>query len=229
MTDHEPRDQFFTLSEDDNAVLARYYEEVNSHTDFKKDDVPKIIPNKILMNNDKLKQVQLVNGANFYEVQDCELDLSNQGAENQMAAFKRSMEDEDAEWELDEESPDFTGNPWVQEMLKQESVKAGLDESQFEVFQPGEKYDFVKDLHRLHKEDMGRTLEEKIVDTIPQFVFEDIKKPRNEQVALRKNSYNPLKSPEFLDFFEARNWYQYKKEMESTPNVGAGQSRYRKY
>lgn len=47
------------------------------------------------------------------------------------------------------------------------------------VFYNSQKYNYVKDLKEAHKASLSQNLEDKILDTIPDHVFWDIKKPLN--------------------------------------------------
>ena len=56
------------------------------------------------------------NGAQLYEVTDEELDLSQQALQYQLEASVRAQESEDEDWTVDEDTPDFSTNPWFVEM-----------------------------------------------------------------------------------------------------------------
>ena len=100
----------------------------------------------------------------------------------------------------------------------------------YRVFKDGEKYDYVTDMHRLYKESLSESLEDKIFKTLPSHVFHDIKKPRTDQYTPQgMSTYNPWKQKEFNNFFEARDWYQYRSDMDKTPNRGTNKSRHVKY
>jgi hypothetical protein len=63
------------------------------------------------------------------------------------------------------------------EGLSDEDFHALLDD-QLAVFKSGEKYSYVKDLLSAYDESLKTSLEDKIIDTIPEHVFFDIKKSK---------------------------------------------------
>jgi len=77
------------------------------------------------------------------------------------------------------------------------------------VFKDGEKYDFVKDLKDAYKNSLKTTTEDKILATIPDHVFWDIKKPLQKKAIIPKNRYNPFRGREYDNFFEMRDSEEY--------------------
>lgn len=51
-----------------------------------------------------------------------------------------------------------------------------LDE-ELSVFKEGEKYDYIKDIKDAYKQSLAKSQVEKILDTIPEHAFWDIKVP----------------------------------------------------
>lgn len=88
-------------------------------------------------------------------------------------------------WEIDEEEEDSFRQA-LQEELQTDSVGLNIEdfnkvlEDEFNVFQKGEKYNYVKDLKSAYKNSLKLTSEQKIFATIPDHVFWDIKIPMNK-------------------------------------------------
>jgi len=68
-----------------------------------------------------------------------------------------------------------------------------------------DKYDYVRDLKDAYKNSLRTTSEQKILATIPDHVFWDIKTPRRPAPIVRTNRYNPFRGREHNNFFEMRD------------------------
>jgi len=104
--------------------------------------------------------------------------LDDEKLREQFAAAKAK---EDV-WDLDDEDEDAFRMALAQELTEDRapfSVK-DFDEvltKEFGVFKEGEKYDYVKDLKNAYKDSLKTTAEQRILATIPDHVFWDIKTP----------------------------------------------------
>ena len=73
-------------------------------------------------------------------------------------------------------------------------------------------------------------MEDKILDTIPEHVFWDIKKPLNQKKDLVvTNRYNPFRGREYESFFEMRDQEDYQERMETKRNINDSVSMFRRY
>jgi hypothetical protein len=97
------------------------------------------------------------------------------------------------------------------------------------VFKNGEKYDYVKDLKDAYKNSLKTTSEEKILATIPDHVFWDIKKPLQKRNIIPKNRYNTFRGREYDSFFEMRDVEAYQDRMHKKDNINDHVSMYRRY
>ena len=138
-------------------------------------------------------------------------------------------------WDMDAEDEDSFRLAMLQEL---EEGKAGFSIEDFHatldkelgVFQKGEKYNFVKDLKDAHRNSLATSLEDKILETIPDHVFWDIKKPINQTTDIvNGNRYNPFRGREYDSFFEMRDQEDYQEKQEKKQNVNDSISMFRRY
>lgn len=103
-------------------------------------------------------------------------------------------------------------------------------EKEFSVFKTGEKYDYVKDMHEAFDEDLAMPLSQKIIRSMPDHVFYDIKKPlRGTEFEKVKNPYNPARQFPFSSFFEYRDYEEYMDRRKLKNNWRDNISTYRRY
>ena len=86
-------------------------------------------------------------------------------------------------WDLDDQDEEaFTAA--LQEELAEDRAPFAVSEfedvlaKEFGVFKQGEKYDYVKDLKHAYRDSLKTTAEDRILTTIPDHVFWDIKTPQ---------------------------------------------------
>jgi len=91
--------------------------------------------------------------------------------------------------QMEQDSP-FNENDW-----------SAIISKEFNVFQEGEKYDYVKDMRHAYSEGLSKSLSEKIFETIPDYVFWDIKKPINMEQNYHIHRYNPARPLTETSFF----------------------------
>ena len=80
-----------------------------------------------------------------------------------------------------------------------------------------------------YKNSLRTTTEEKILSTIPDHVFWDIKKPLQKKPIIPKNKYNPFRGREFDNFFEMRESEEYMDRMRKKDNINDSISIYKRY
>lgn len=102
-------------------------------------------------------------------------------------------------------------------------------DKELSVFKSGEKYDYVKDLQDAYKEGLRKPLALKILDTIPDHVFWDIKKPINKETEMKLNRYNPARKIANDDFFDFRSQDEWMKERSEKRLLKPSVSKFRNY
>jgi len=102
-------------------------------------------------------------------------------------------------------------------------------QEELSVFKEGEKYDFVKDMQNAFERGLSTPLADKILETIPEYVFWDIKRPINKEEEVMMNRYNPGRRVHVGNFFDARSWEEYKKEKNECRKIAPTVSNYKNY
>jgi hypothetical protein len=106
---------------------------------------------------------------------------------------------------------------------------AKILDKEFSVFKNGEKYDFVKDLKQAYAGSLERTAAERILDTIPEHAFWDIKTPLTPDMQKFMNPYNPFREYHTQSFFDAREYEEYMVHRTKKQNIKDGVSTRRRY
>lgn len=109
-----------------------------------------------------------------------------------------------------------------------DEFNAVLDK-EFSVFKDGDKYDFVKDLKEAFSGSLERTAAERILDTIPEHAFWDIKTPQVADPQRFMNPYNPFRQYHTSSFFDAREYEEYMERRTHKKNLNDGVSTRRRY
>ena len=115
-----------------------------------------------------------------------------------------------------------------QSPFKVEEFEQVLDK-EFSVFKNGEKYDFVRDLKDAFSTGLERTAAEKILDTIPEHAFWDIKTPARPDPQRFMNPYNSFRKYHVSSFFDSREYEEYMDRRIIKNNLRDGVSTYRRY
>lgn len=102
----------------------------------------------------------------------------------------------------------------------EEDYAAFLDR-ELSIFKEGAKYDYVKDLQEAHQDGLATPLANKILKTVPEHYFWDIKVPLEERSQAHHNPYNPARSVYGANFFDIRAQRAYFKEREEQKKFGA--------
>lgn len=104
---------------------------------------------------------------------------------------------------------------------------------QFAVFKEGEEYNYVKDLKHAYKNSLRVPLAEQIMKTIPDHAFWDIKKPLQKDIyeneRMKINQFGPLRPYPFDNFFQERDFLEYRWRMTKKDNIRDAVSTYRRY
>jgi len=102
-------------------------------------------------------------------------------------------------------------------------------DKEFSVFRTGDKYDFVRDLKDAFASGLERPANEKILDTIPDHAFWDIKVPTTNDPQRFMNPYNSFRKYPTTSFFDARELEEYNDRRTRKANLRDGCSTYRRY
>lgn len=97
------------------------------------------------------------------------------------------------------------------------------------VFKNGQKYDFVQDLRQAYAGSLARPSADRILDTIPEHAFWDIKTPLIADKQKFINPYNPFREYHTQSFFDAREYEQYMANRTKKENRVDGVSTRRRY
>ena len=121
-------------------------------------------------------------------------------------------------------------------MAELENDKAGINVEDFDRVLDKElgsfldgKYDYVRDLKDAYKASLKTTTEQKILATIPDHVFWDIKTPKKPLNLVRQNRYNPFRGREYSNFFEMRDSEEYMDSQENRNNRNASISMFKRF
>lgn len=170
------------------------------------------------------------NGTILFQVTD--KDLAHLDLENE-AKLRREFEnikENNNVWEVDEE------NLKVEILKNLEEQNTGFDVEHFRqvvhdelsVF-ANKKYNFAEDLKKGYHRSLRTTTEQKIFDSIPDWVFWDIKTPMVKRPFIRRNKYNPFRGREYENFFDMRATEQHFHSQETADNRNPSVSIYRRY
>mgnify|MGYP006875440797 CR=1 FL=1 len=175
------------------------------------------------------------NGSIVYTVEDKELDqLLMYGDEEKLRVQYEALKAKNEAWDMDEEEEESFRMAMLQELEENKTIFKADDfekilTKELGVFSEGEKYSYVKDLKDAYRNSLKTTSEEKILSTIPDHVFWDIKKPLQKKAIMPKNRYNTFRGREYDNFFEMRDSEEYLDRMKKKDNRNDSISIYRRY
>ena len=228
VTDHVPKaKQFSTTSDEDDE---QYYNYVKSLQDYNKRFESK---GKSLntMESGKYERGSLLqrmleplagsqkleNGTVFLQVLDKDLQVEcNEAKARQLYEFYKQDQACDSEDASDEIRIAMVRDRDAEADIERDTLRDKMD-AEFELFLKGEKYDFVTDLRKSFDEELSTSLESKILKTIPEHVFWDIKKPLFDHSSewYYDNKINPARKSGRNNFFTMRKeeeWLNDRKE-----------------
>ena len=240
VTDHTPRVKKFNTNSESEDV--QYYNYMKSLEDYKRKfqsvdkktnpmESGKYARGSLLqrMLEPLAGSVKLDNGSVYLEVldKDLKVELDEDRAKKLYDLYKQDQvsEDDDAS---DEIRISMARDRQAESNFEKDVLREKMD-AEFELFLKGEKYDFVTDLVKSNEAELSTPLESKIFDTIPSFVFYDIKKPRIEATVYPDNPTNPSRKNPNVDFFEMRKYEQWVQNRKEQKNLVNGISDYRNY
>ncbi len=102
-------------------------------------------------------------------------------------------------------------------------------DQEFSVFKNGEKYDFVKDIKDAFSQSLEQPASEKILDTIPDHAFWDIKTPQVADPQRFMNPYNSFRKYHVSSFFDSREYEEYMDRRSKKEFLRDSVSTYRRY
>ena len=125
---------------------------------------------------------RLPNGTIVYRVHDKELSIDTSDDTKLRAEWERLKLANSGVLEVSEEDMTELRGALLDEMeqnspFTEEEFSAVLDK-EFSVFKNGEKYDFVRDMKDAFASGLEKPAAERILDTIPEHAFWDIKTPQ---------------------------------------------------
>ena len=219
ITDHVKKaEKFLTFSEEEDEHFFKYSQALNN---YKVSDFVKPKPTKGKYERGSLAQRifdplagarRNENGTLVYEVVDKEV-LNRYSEEELRGQFERAINQTPLE-----------GSPEEMEALRialLEEIQANnlpLDQwnemldKELSIFKSDEKYDYVKDIQDAYAEGLKTPLAIKILDTIPDHYFWDIKTPINREEDIPLNPYNPARKVPGENFFDLRQNEEWMKE-----------------
>ena len=112
--------------------------------------------------------------------------------------------------------------------FKEDDFNEVLDK-EFSVFKNGERYDFVKDMRDAFASSLEQPANEKILDTIPDHAFWDIKTPQKADPQRFMNPYNSFRKYQVSSFFDSREQEEYMDRRTRKQNLRDSISTYRRY
>lgn len=176
---------------------------------------------------------RLENGALFYQVQDKELSEDLQSEDKLRAEYERLKAVNSGALEVSEEDADELRKALLDEL--EGSSQFSVDEfnnildKEFSIFKEGEKYDFVRDLKDAFAAGLEQPTASKIMDTIPDHAFWDIKVPQARDPQKFMNPYNSFRQYHVSSFFDAREYEHFMDSRQRKENLTDGISTYRRY
>ena len=87
----------------------------------------------------------------------------------------------------------------------------------------------MKDYRNAFDEGVKTTTVRKIMDTLPDHVFWDVKTPKNSAEKYYINPYNPARSYQGSSFFDIRSNDQWMHDRHTNTKLNASISRFRQY
>jgi hypothetical protein len=174
---------------------------------------------------------RLENGSIFYRVADQEVSL--QSEEKLREEWARVKSANSGVLEASEEDINELRIALMEEMeqnspFKEDDFNEVLDK-EFSVFKNGEHYDFVKDIRDAFARSLEQPANEKILDTIPDHAFWDIKTPQKADPQRFMNPYNSFRKHHISSFFDSREQEEYMDRRTRKDNLRDSISTYRRY
>lgn len=187
VTDHKPKQaKFNTINKKDDEQFYNYKQSLAEYNNTPAEPVVEVkrerYPRGSILQRafDPLAgSERLDNGAIFYKVIDSEVALASD--EKLRAEWERAKNSNSGVLEASEDDFNELRIALMDEMEKNapfsEDEFVDVLDQEFSVFKNGEKYDFVKDIRDAFSDSLQKPTVDKILDTIPDHAFWDIKTP----------------------------------------------------
>jgi len=174
---------------------------------------------------------KLENGGLFYKVEAAEIKIDDD--EKLRVEYERLKAANTGALEVSEDDENELRMALLDDMeqnspFSSEEFNEVLDK-EFSIFKNGDKYDFVRDLRDAFAPSLERPASEKIIDTIPEYVFWDIKTPQNADPQRFMNPYNSFRQYHISSFFDSREYEEYMDRRTKKTNIQDGVSTRRRY
>jgi hypothetical protein len=165
-------------------------------------------------------------------VQEAELNIPSD-EEKLREEWERLKANNSGVLEASEDDPNELRIALMEEMEKNSPFTADefgdILDKEFSVFKNGEKYDFVKDIRDAFSGSLEKPAAEKILDTIPEHAFWDIKTPQRQDPQRFMNPYNSFRKYHVSSFFDSREYEEYMDRRNRKQNMRDSISTYRRY
>lgn len=214
VTDHKRKDpKYSTHSEEEDYEFFKYHQNLKVHNEdgkvrnierrqshkYKKGSLAQKIFDPLMTAK------KLDNGCLFYELSDHEVQMGlREDTLREQFDLIKNLE----VCEIESENMDELRVMYLDELAKNYIPTDQWNDvlaAELDVFKEDEKYDYAKDLRDAHQHGLKTNLADKIFDTLPDFVFWDIKTPRASlEQEVESNKYNPARNEGNNDFFTMR-------------------------
>lgn len=239
VTDHSPRQaKYHTTNKKDDEQFYNYKQSLAEYNSTPAAPVVEVknerYPRGSLLQRafDPLAgSERLENGAIFYRVADSEVELPNE--EKLRAEWERAKNSNSGVLEASEDDINELRIALMDEMQENspfnEDEFSDILDKEFSIFKNGEKYDFVKDIKDAFSQSLEKPSSEKILDTIPDHAFWDIKTPQKADPQRFMNPYNSFRKYHTSSFFDAREYEEYMDRRTKKNNLRDSISTHRRY
>jgi hypothetical protein len=113
--------------------------------------------------------------------------------------------------------------------VKQEEMEDRFNQEIRLVMEDMEDYDCSKAMTQIYRKSLEKSLYDKILDTVPDYVFHDIKKPLQMENVQTRNPINPFRRVPYNDFFDQVNHENWHKRTRENRNHESQNSMYRMF
>lgn len=149
------------------------------------------------------------------------------------AEFARLKEANENSIEVSEDAMEEYRLTLLQEMEQNSPFSADefdkILDNELSVFKEEGRYSYIKDLREAYSRSLSKPQAHKILETIPDHAFWDIKTPVAEAPIKHMNPYNPFRAYPYSSFFDLRQYEEYMDRRILKQNLVDGLSTYRRY
>ncbi len=243
VTTHTPKiPRYHTNSEKEDQEFYNYYKSLQDYNEVVPEKyVPTVRPGMFNYKRGSAMQrtfdplagaKRLENGTMLYEIKDDEFGYEIFDEKKLRDAYEK-QKGQDEQWDMGTEDEDEIRTAILLDLERNNLFStdefAAVLDKEFSVFKEGEKYDFVKDLKLGYANSLSKSSAQAILETIPDYVFWDIKKPKIKEEERVMNPYNPFRRYPNESFFDIRENEEYNDRRNKKENLKDAVSTYRKY